>query len=351
MAVADLRRKADPAATVPRTRKLTGPQKAAILFLCLGEKRGSALLQQLDDLEIQKVTRAMSGLGSISNDQVEQVLREFVDDITNGGGVVGSFSVAENLLRNLLPGEQVDGILKDIRGPLKERDLWARFGALSETVIANYLRNEHEQTVAAILTNVKTDVAAKVLPLLGPDKMNDVVERMIRMEAVPNHMMKQIEEALQADIMNAGAQPTASEQHQRMADLFNKLDRVAFDAMAPALEESVPDSFEAIKAKMFTFEDLAKLEPLDLARVMRGMPGNTLPTALKGASETTREAFLAALPQRSRDMLQEEMNGMGPVRRREVGEAQTLALDYARTLAEDEQIRLPLNDDDEETLY
>ncbi|MGY3439983.1 flagellar motor switch protein FliG [Marinovum sp. KMM 9879] len=349
MALANLKRKST-TETTPRPRKLSGPQKTAILFLCLGEKRGSALLQKLDDIEIQKVTRAMSGLGSISSESVEQVLTEFVDKITNGGGVVGSFSVAENMLRSLLPGDQVDGILKDIRGPLKERDLWARFGALSENVIANYLKNEHEQTVAAILSNVNTDVAAKVLPLLGPEKMNSVVERMIRMEAVPHHMMTQIEELLQADIMNASAQPTTNEQHQRMADLFNKLDRLAFDTMAPALTAAVPDSFDAIKAKMFTFEDLAKLEPQDLAKVMRGMPGNTLPTALKGASEATREVFLGALPQRSRDMLVEEMDSMGPVRRREVGAAQALALDYARSLAEDDQLRLPLNDDEDDTM-
>ncbi|WP_323765186.1 flagellar motor switch protein FliG [Marinovum sp.] len=349
MAVADLTRKPTTEAR-PRPRKLSGPQKTAILFLCLGEKRGSSLLSRLDDQEIQEVTRAMSGLGSISSEAVEQVMSDFVEEITNGGGVVGSFSVAENMLRALLPGEQVDSILKDIRGPLKERDLWARFGALSENVIANYLKNEHEQTAAAILSNVKTDVAAKVLPLLGEEKMNQVVERMIRMEAVPQHMMAQIEESLQADVMNAGAQPTTNEQHQRMADLFNKLDRVAFDAMAPALTSSVPDSFEAIKAKMFTFEDLARLEPMDLAKVMRGMPGNTVPTALKGASQGTREAFLDSLPARSRDMLAEEMNSMGPVRRRDVSAAQALALDYARTLAEDEQIRLPMNDEEDDTV-
>ncbi|MBN9887115.1 flagellar motor switch protein FliG [Salipiger abyssi] len=353
MAVANLKRATSTGANAAtaRRRKLTGPQKAAILFLCLGEKRGSALLQQLDDIEIQQVTRAMSGLGSISSETVEQVLSDFVEDITNGGGVVGSFAVAENLLRSLLPGDQVEGILKDIRGPLKERDLWARFGALSENVIANYLKGEHEQTIAAILSNVKTDVAAKVLPILGPEKMQNVVERMIRMEAVPHHMMKQIEESLQSDIINAGAQPTTTEQHQRMADLFNKLDRNAFDAMAPALEESIPDTFDAIKAKMFTFEDLVKMDAMDLAKIMRGMPGNTLPTALRGASQAARDAFLNALPSRSRDMLQEEMDSMGPVRRREVSAAQSMMLDYARTLADEDQVRLPLSDDEDDEMF
>ena len=247
MAVADIKRTTSSSTgsgkPARRPKKLTGPQKAAVLFLSLGEKRGSALLQQLDDEEIQQMTRAMSGLGSISSETVEQVLTDFVQDITNGGGVVGSFAAAENLLRSLMPGDKVDGILKDIRGPLKERDLWARFNTLSENVIANYLKGEHEQTIAAILSNVKPDVAAKVLPLLGVERMEGIIERMIKMEAVPHHMMQQLEEALTTDIAAASSQPTASELQQRMADLFNKLDRDAFDRIAPGLEERAADMF------------------------------------------------------------------------------------------------------------
>ncbi|MBP0484591.1 flagellar motor switch protein FliG [Sagittula salina] len=347
MAVAALDKSID-AKPRSRRRKLTGPQKAAILFLCIGEKRGSAMLRKLDDEEIQQMTRAISGLGSISSEAVEEVLTQFLEGIQKGSGVVGSFAIAENMLRSLLPSDQVDGILKDIRGPLKERDLWGRFNALSENVIANYLKSEHEQIAAVILTNVKTDVAAKVLPLLGPEKMANVVERMIRMEAIPTHMMRQIEESLQKDIMNAGSQPTATEQHQRMAELFNKMDRGAFDAISPDLETALPDAFNSIKAKMFTFEDLVKMAPMDLARVMRGVPGNTLPTALRGASQTAREAFLNALPGRSRDMLVDEMDSMGPVRGRDVTAAQSTILDYARSLADEELIRLPLQEDEDE---
>ncbi len=276
------------------------------------------------------------------------MLSDFTDSMANGGGVVGSFAVAESLLRSLLPEDQVDGVLKDIRGPLKEKDLWARFGSLGENVIANYLKNEHEQTIAAILSNLKTDVAAKVLPLFGEEKMQDVIERMIRMEAVPHHMMKQIEETLQADIMNAGSQPTSAEMHQKMAELFNKLDRNSFEAITPGLEGRIPDTFNAIRQKMFTFEDLAKMDAMDLAKIMRGVPGNTLPVALRGAGPELRDVFLNALPGRSRDMLEEEMNTMGAVRGRDVREAQSQMLDYARQLAEEDVVRLPLEEDDEE---
>ncbi|MBY6093031.1 flagellar motor switch protein FliG [Maritimibacter alkaliphilus] len=333
-----------------RRRKLKGPEKAAILFLCLGEKRGSDLMQKLDETDIQKLTRAMSGLGSVSAPQVEEVMTEFTESITNGSGVVGSFAIAESMLRNLLPGDQADAILKDIRGPLKERDLWARFSALNENVIANYLKGEHEQTAAAILSNVKPDVAAKVLPLLGVERMEGIIERMIKMEAVPHHMMQQLEEALTTDIAAASSQPTASELQQRMADLFNKLDRDAFDRIAPGLEERAADMFNAIKQKMFTFEDLVKLDAMGLARVMRGVPGNTLPMALRGASKEVRDHFLNVLPGRSRDMLLDEMNSMGPVRGRDVREAQTVMVDYAKELAEEEVIRLPMDEEEDELI-
>lgn len=346
MAVTEIQRKSTER-RLPQKRPLRGAEKAAILFLCLGEQRGSTMMQKLTDEEIQTMTRAMSGLGVIEAEQVEQVMSDFVEGIANGGSVVGSFSVAEDMLRAFLPTDQVDGILKDIRGPLMEKDLWARFSSLSENVIANYLKNEHEQTVAAILSNVKTDVAAKVLPLLGQEKMENVVERMIRMEAVPHHMMKQIEETLQTDIISAPAQPTANEMQQKMADLFNKLDVVAFQELSTTLEGRIPETFGSIKGKMFTFDDLSKLSAIDLARVMRGAPGNALPIALRGAKKEVRDVFLSALPGRSRDMLEEEMNTMGPVRGRDVRDAQAGLVDYAKELSEEEVIALPLADDED----
>ncbi|SFP65517.1 flagellar motor switch protein FliG [Tranquillimonas alkanivorans] len=331
-------------------RRLRGPEKAAILFLCLGEKRGSELMQKLEDRDIQRITRAMTGLGMISSEQVEEVMGEYTDAVTHGGGIVGSYAAAEAMLSKFLPATQVSEILKEAGGLARERDMWKRFGALNESVIANYLKGEHEQTAAAILSNVQPDVAARVLPLLGPEKMQDIAERMISMEAVPLHMMRQIEETLKSDIMADAAHPTATDMQQRMADLFNKLDRDAFDRISPALEERVPEAFGAIKQKMFTFEDLVKLEAQDLARVMRGVDGNVLPLSLRGASKDVRDHFLSVLPARSRDMLLDEMSSMGPVRGRDVRVAQAAMVDFAKELAEDEEIRLPLDDDDDELI-
>ena len=331
-----------------RRRRLTGPQKAAILFLCLGERRGSALMQKLDEEEIQKITRAMSRLGVIDGATVEAVMSEFTESVMNGGAIVGSFSVAERLLKNFLPDDQVSAILKDISGPLKERDLWARFSSINETVIANYLKGEHVQTAAAILTNVKVDVAARVLPLLGPEMMQDVLERMIRMEMVPGELMQEIEETLKTDLMGSASESNGQDMQQHMAELLNKFDRDLFETVSPVLESRVPEEFNSIKQKMFTFDDLMKLDGMSLARVMRGVPGNTLPLALRGASKEVRDYFLDVLPARSREMLTDEMASMGPVRGRIVREAQSAMVDYAKELAEDDMITLPTDDEEDD---
>lgn len=347
MATSTLRRTAVELNERPKRKRMTGPEKAAILFLCIGERRGSDLMQKLDEEEIQKITRAMARLGVIDGPVVQQVMTEFTESIYSGGSIVGSFSVAEKLLRNFLPGDQVESILKDISGPLKERDLWARFSQINENIIASYLKGEHPQTAAAILSNVVTDVSARVLPLLGIERMLDVVERMIKMEAVPGEMMHEIEETLKVELMGA-AEASGRDMQQQMAELFNKLDRDLFDELSVALEERMPDAFTGIKQRMFTFDDLIKLDGMGLAQVMRGVPGNTLPIALRGASKEVRDHFLQVLPARSRDMLAEEMNNMGPVRGRDVRAAQLAMVDYAKELAEEEVITLPLDHEEDD---
>ncbi|MGR3465955.1 flagellar motor switch protein FliG [Limimaricola sp.] len=335
----------------PPRRRLRGAEKAAILFLCLGEERGSELMRKLSPEDIAKITRAVARLGVVQAELVEQVLAEFSEGVDTGGGVVGSLATAEAMLRAFLPDVQVEAILNDIRGPMKERDLWAKFSAMNEAVIATYLKGEHGQTAAAILSNIDTDVAAKVLPLLGEEMMGEVVERMIRMEAVPPKMMAQIEETLQTDMLSAGGQSSAVEMEQRMADLFNKLDRDVFEGLQAAIDSRRPGALEGIVSKMFTFEDLIRLDAQSLARVMRGLQGNTLPLALRGASKEMREHFLEALTARARDMLLDEMNTMGPVRGRDARAAQAMIVDYTRQLADEGSIELPsANDEDEDIL-
>ncbi|PFG61893.1 flagellar motor switch protein FliG [Thioclava sp. ES.031] len=327
-------------------KKLRGPEKAAILFLCLGEKHGAGLMQRLDDYDIHSITHAISSLGTIPADVVEEVMSEFMETAGDGGGIVGSMEMAQSMLKGFLPEDRVTDIMHEIQGPLVGRNIWENFSALNEQVIANYLKDEHDQTVAAILSKVKPEVASKVLPLLGEERMMEVLERMIGIDTVPRYVFQNIEETLQKEFMSSATRNTGPDPQQRMADLFNKLDSKLFDDITQRLETRIPEAFGAIKAKMFTFDDLCKLDQQSLVKVMRGVEGQTLPLALRGAKKEVRDYFLSALPSRSRDMLNEEMTAMGPVRGREVQEAQSALVDYALELSRDDEIRIPLDDDD-----
>ncbi|MDG4648638.1 flagellar motor switch protein FliG [Roseibacterium sp. SDUM158017] len=330
--------------------RLSGPEKVAILFLCLGEQRGSELMQRLEEGEIQRITLAMSGLGPIPAEVAEDVLAEFAETVASGGMPLGTYETARKMLGAFLPDDKIDAMLQDVRPSARESDIWQRLNQMDEKVLARHFAVEKVATVATILSCLSPEVAARVLPLLEEDQMLRVLERMMRMEDPPNHLVEQIESALREDLLESDDDASAIIAHKRMADIFNKLDPALFDNVSVRLSDRAPDDFQAIKKRMFTFDDMIRIDGPGLARIMRGVPGNTVPLALRGTPKELRDHFLSALPTRSRDMLVEEMDAMGPVRARDVRAAQGLMVDYARELIRAEVIRLPSDDEEEEEL-
>lgn len=325
--------------------QLRGVEKAAVLFLCMQEERGSSLMSELSEDEVHMLTQAMSTLGTIPAPVVEGVIREFSDSVSGGSGVIGSLDAARRLLAGFMPASRVSEVLDDISGTRSGRSIWESFASLNDQVIANYLRPEHDQTVAAIMSKVKPDVAARVLPLFGAERMTEIVTRMMALETLPRHVLEEIEATIETEFLPAATRKSGPDPQQRLADMFNKMDSELFETLSGDLEQRAPQSFAAIKQKMFTFDDLVKLEAASLQRIMRGCEGNTLSLALRGAKKPVREAFMAALTQRARDMLQEEMEGMPPVRARDVREAQARIIDITNDLVRQDVIRLPSDDD------
>lgn len=336
-----------------RTNKdsLTGPERAAIVFLCLSDDLGASMMEELEQEEVTAVTRALAGLGNVSADVVEEVITDFTGAMVKGTDVVGNHATAEKLLLRFMPEDRVNAIMDEVRGPLQGRNMWDRISELDEGVIARYLRGEYPQTIAAILSKMRPDVSAKVLPLLPKAQMMDVVERMIQMEAVPVDVYDDIEETLKQEFLVEAMDQSSSDPHERMANVFNRIDQETLNGLFEELEKTMPDALQRIKQKMFTFEDLTRLDRQSIARVIRRAEGRVLPTALKGVQDEVREIFFAALPERSRNILLEEMQTMGPVRMREVQEAQTRLVEIAKQLEEDGEIILPQGDEEEQILY
>ncbi len=333
---------------LPRIRRFTGPEKSAILFLCLGEERGGALMERLEDAEIRKITAAISTMGEVQSELVEEVMDEFGVQLNDYGGIIGSVGSARALLSSFLPAERVDEILDEIKDGSKE-NLWHELSKMDEKVLADLLGKERDQTVAVILSRLTPDATARVLPLLGQERSAQLVERMLMTEDLPKDSVRTLEDSLRREVLSKAGQSNGAEVEKTLVSVFNKLDRELFEEISKTLEKSAPDKLKVIKQKMFVFDDLIRLEPTQLARVMREVSGTTLPYALRGAQKPVRDHLLSSLPSRSRDMLQDEMTALGPVKSREVKKAQSELIEATLSLANSGEITLedPENDDEE----
>ncbi|RMH45737.1 MAG: flagellar motor switch protein FliG [Alphaproteobacteria bacterium] len=328
---------------------MTGVQKSAIMFLCLGEDLGGALMQQLDEAEIRAITRAISDIGEVRADVVEQVMDEFGQSVATYGGVTGSVSAAKNLLKSFLPEERVTEILGEIQNE-NGKNLWKELSKLEEKELAGLLAREQDQTAAVILSQLEPDCVAKVLPLLGEERAGRIVERMLTLDELSEVALRTIEESLQGEVLAKAGKGAGAKVESKLVSVFNKIDTELFERIASTLEKTAPEQIQAIRKQMFVFDDMVKISPMDLPKIMREVSGNTLPLALRGAKKEVREHFLSSLPARSRDMLADEMKALGPVRLRDVKVAQAELVEAAIRLAQDGEIELPGPEGDEEEM-
>ncbi len=331
-------------------KHLTGAQKAAIMMLAVGEDQSTILWEQLEDDEIREISQTMAQLGNVSSDVMEELFNEFAALITTTGSLVGSFDSTERMLMNALPPERVDSIMEEIRGPAG-RTMWDKLGNVNETVLANYLKNEYPQTVAVVVSKIKPEHAARVLAELPEDFAMEVVLRMLRMEAVQKEVLDKVEQTLRIEFMSNLARTNRRDSHELIAEIFNNLDRNAESRFLNALEERNRESAERIKALMFTFEDLIKLDPSGVQTLLRAVDKDRLALALKGASDTLRDLFFSNMSERAARILREDMEAMGPVRLRDVDESQMEMVTAAKDLAAGGDIVLSDNKGEDELIY
>src|SRR6218665_832761 len=336
-------------AAVTDIKNLSGPEKAAIVLLALGEEH-TRIWEALDDEEIKEVSQAMAGLGTVSASVVEDLLVEFVSGMSSTGAIMGSYEQTQRLLASFMPQEKVDALMEEIRGPAG-RTMWDKRGNVNEAVLANYLKNEYPQTVAVVLSKIKGDHAARVLTSLPEDFALECVQRMLRMEPVQREILDKIEQTLRVEFMSNLARTSKRDSHEMMADIFNAFDRQTESRFIGALEERNRESAERIRALMFVFEDLNKLDPGGVQTLLRAVEKDQLALALKGASESLREMFFSNMSERAAKIMREDMEAMGPVRLKDVDQAQMAMVQVAKDLAAKGEIMLVGQSGDDELIY
>lgn len=331
-------------------RSMSGHEKAAVMMFAIGEENARRMLEQMGDDEIRELSQVMAHLGGVNGSVVERLFVEFADSISSTGSLVGTYESTEALLMRALPDERVGSIMDEIRGPAG-RTMWDKLANVNEAVLANYLKNEYPQTVAVVLSKVKPDHAAKVLGVLPEGFSMEVIMRMLRMETVQREILEDVENTLKFEFMSNLARTTRRDSHELIAEIFNSFDRNTEARFITALEERNRESAEKIKALMFTFEDLGQLDPGSTQTLISRIDNAKLATALKGASEAMKDMFFSNMSSRAAKIMQEEMEGMGPVRMRDVDEAQTEMVNLAKQLAADGEIMLVDANDDDELVY
>src|SRR5712675_2132365 len=331
-------------------RSLSGPERAAIFLLSLGEEHSSKLWQMMDEDEIKEVSQLMSNLGTVSATLVEKLLIEFVSQMSSTGSLMGSYESTERLLTKVLEGGRVEQIMEEIRGPAG-RTMWDKLGNVNETVLANYLKNEYPQTVSVVLSKIKPEHAARVLASLPEEFALEVVQRMLRMESVQKDILDKIEQTLRVEFMSNLARTAKRDAHEMMAEIFNNFDRQTENRFLTSLEERSRDAAERIKALMFTFEDLGKLDPGSIQTLLRHVEKDKLGLSLKGATDSLRDVFFSNMSERAGKILREDMESLGPVRLKEVDEAQMRMVNVAKDLANKGEIMIASKQGEDELIY
>lgn len=331
-------------------RTLTGPEKAGILLLSLGDEKAGKIFAHMEDDEILELSQIIASLGRVSPQIIEKLFMEFVEQMTGTNALVGSHDSTERMLQKAgMSQEKIDQIMEEIRGPAG-RTMWEKLGNVSEDILAAFLQKEYPQTVAVVLSKINTDHAARVLSLLSEGFALEVINRMLKMETVQKEILEEVERTLRKEFISSLARTQKRDSHEHMAEIFNKMERAVESKMLEALEKVQPESAEKIRSLMFTFEDLLKLDPPSVQTLLRAVDKEKLPIALKGASESMRDLFFSNMSERASKIMKEDMAAMGPVRLKDVEEAQSYIVTVAKDLEGRGEITLASEDGEEQMI-
>ncbi|MEM7044338.1 MAG: flagellar motor switch protein FliG [Pseudomonadota bacterium] len=323
-----------------------GLRKAAMLMMVIGDDHARLLSERLAVDEMKVITQEMAELGRIRGADVEKLLQTFNTIMGTGSGIVGTYDTAKQLLSRIMDENTVALIMKDIGGP-PGGNVWEKLSKVDDTVLAGFLKNEYPQTIAVVLSKIRKDHAARVIAQLPEEIAIEVMMRMLRLDTIQDEIMTDVEDLLRVEFMANATGKTQPDHHEVMAEIFNYFDRTKETTFLGMLEERNKESAELIRSLMFTFDDLAKLDGAAVQLLLRNVDNSRLGLALKGGKEELKELFFANMSERAAKILREDMENMGPVRVKDVEEAQSEIVVAAKALLDSGEITIASESDED----
>ena len=315
--------------------KLTGRRKAAILLVTMGPEKAAKVLKGLDDSEVEALTVEIANLGKVSNDERKAVLEEF-QSLTKAREMIisGGIDYAKDMLIKAFGPEKAMQIIERLVSNLAVKPF--EFMKTADVVqIVNFLQSEHPQTIALVLSFLDVRVASQVLGALPENLQLEVVKRISLLERASPDVVKEVEKLLEKKFAGVTTQTMSVVGGlDTAAEIMNNLDRSTERTLMERLTYESPELAEEIRKRMFVFEDILKLDDRSVQLVLREINTQDLAIALKGASEDLKEKIFNNMSKRAQQLLKDEIEFMGPVRVKDVEEAQQKIINVIRRLEE-----------------
>lgn len=314
---------------------LTGRQKAAILLITLGPEVSANIFKHLREEEIEQLTLEIANVRKVDNAEKEAIMAEFhqiavAQEFLTQGGI----NYAKEILEKALGATKAMDIINRLTATLQVRPFdFARKADAGQ--ILNFIQNENAQTIALVLSYLHSEQAAVILSSLPQEKQADVAKRIALMDSTSPEVISQVERVLEQKLSATVTQDyTSAGGIEAIVQILNGVDRGTERTILDSLEIQDPELAEEIKKRMFVFEDIVNLDNRSIQRIIRDIENADLQLSLKVASEEVREAIFRNMSKRMADSFKEEMEFMGPVRLRDVEEAQTRIVATVRRLEE-----------------
>ena len=331
-----------------KTEEITGVQKAAILLIALGPDKSSNVFKHLKEDEIEQLTLEIANTRSVSPAMKDAVLDEFYEVCLAQQYIAeGGIGYAKDLLEKALGSERAKDVIGKLTASLQVRPFeFVRKTDASQ--LLNFIQDEHPQTIALILSYLSSNQASAIISALAPDKQTDVAKRIAQMDRTSPDVIKEVEKVLEQKLASLVNQDyTIVGGVDSIVDILNTVDRGTEKHIMESLEIEDPELADEIRKKMFVFEDILSLDDRSIQRVLREVDNNELAVALKGSNEEVQNLIFSNLSKRLATMIREDMDFMGPVRMKDVEEAQQKIVNIIRKLEDSAEIVIARGGGDE----
>ena len=333
-------------ADVLEPESISGPRKAAIFLMAMGEDYATRVFEKMNELEISDVAFEMSSIEQITPEMLKAVSLDFVDQFEGESKmIIETDSFINNVVKKTLKDKDADAILDDLEKKKQDKPfIWSR--NVNVGTLAGYVEGEHPQTIAMILAHMPSEISSDIMMALPDDLKGDIAMRIAKLGQISDDVVRDVDRALKLELSGAVGPGGKAGGLQVLVDIINGVDKTTEDMVMEFVEEDNPEMANDIRNLMFVFEDLTSIDDTAMREILKKVEGQQLTYALKTATDEMKEKIFSNLSQRAGEMLKDDLDAMGPVRLAEVEEAQQAVVRAAKELEADGTITLGKGKDD-----